>query len=361
MTLRHMGDQHSDDQRRRPPFWLVTSGLAAVLLLSLLSGLMLGSVGIPPIPAVKVVVHQLFPGLAEPTGPAYYQTVIAEVRGPRVLLGAIVGAGLGVVGMTLQALLRNPLADPFLLGVSSGASVGAVAVIVTGVSVLGPLTRSSAAFAGSLGALALVYVMSRAGGLITPTRLVLAGVAVAYLLSAITSLMLITAQSGDQARQILTWMLGGLGGARWDYLWLPSLVVLLGVSALLAQSRTLNVLLAGDEAAATMGVDVDRFRAAMFVLTSLMAGVLVAVSGPIGFVGLILPHAVRMLVGSDHRRALPAAALGGAAFLVLADIAARTIASPQEIPVGVLTALCGGPFFLWLIRRESRSATMDSR
>jgi iron complex transport system permease protein len=211
-----------------------------------------------------------------------------------------------------------------------------------------------AAFAGALGALLLVYALSRSGGQITTTRLVLAGVAVAYVLSAVTSLILMTARTGDQARQVLTWLLGGLGGANWGSLWLPLGVVLTGLVVLLAQARTLNVLLAGDEAAITMGVDANRFRAQMFVLASVVTGVLVAVSGPIGFVGLILPHAVRLLVGSDHRRALPAAALAGAAFLVLADIAARTLASPQEVPVGVLTALCGGPFFLWLIRRDAR-------
>ncbi len=348
-------------RRGRLPFWAVLGGLMVVLAVSVLAGVMFGSVAIPPMTALKVIVHQLVPTLTEPIGPSFEQTVIAQVRGPRVLLGAIVGAGLSVIGLTLQALLRNPLADPFLLGVSSGASVGAVAVIISGASFLGLYSTSVAAFAGSLAALALVYGLSRTGGLIAPTRLVLAGIAVAYLLSAVTSLLLLTARSGDQARQILTWLLGGLGGAQWDYLWLPAVVVGLGLVLLLAQARTLNVLLAGDDAAATMGVDVNKFRARMFVLTSLMAGVLVAVSGPIGFVGLILPHAVRMLVGSDHRRALPAAALGGAAFLVLADIAARTLATPQEIPVGVLTALCGGPFFLWLIRRDARRHLADQR
>lgn len=333
---------------------LVLGGLTLCLAAAMLAGLAIGSISIPPADVVQNVLHQL--GLAPPRGPAYYQTVLTEVRGPRVVLAAVVGAGLAVVGMALQALVRNPLADPYLLGISSGASVGAVAVILTGTAVLGAFSTSLAAFAGSLGALSLVYSLSRTGGQITPARLVLAGVAVAYVLSAVTSLMLITAQTGDQARQVLTWLLGGLGGANWASLWLPLAAVVLGVVVLLAQARTLNVLLAGDEAAITMGIDTNRFRTQMFVVTSLLTGVLVAVSGPIGFVGLILPHAVRLLVGSDHRLALPAAALAGAAFLVLADIFARTLASPQEIPVGVLTALCGGPFFLWLIRRDARRA-----
>ncbi|MGE2714398.1 FecCD family ABC transporter permease [Mycolicibacterium litorale] len=326
----------------------VMLGLVVLLAAGMMAGLAIGSISVPSADVVKAILRQPVP--------QHYETIVLQVRWPRVLLGAVVGAGLGVVGMTLQALVRNPLADPFLLGVSSGASVGAVAVILTGVTVFGFASTSVAAFGGALAALALVYVLSRAGGQITTTRLVLAGVAVAYVLSAVTSLMLIMSSSGDQARQVLTWLLGGLGGANWGALWLPLSVVLIGLAVLLAQARTLNVLLAGDEAAITMGVDANRFRAQMFVLTSLVTGVLVAVSGPIGFVGLILPHAVRLLVGSDHRRALPAAALAGASFLVIADMAARTLASPQEIPVGVLTALCGGPFFLWLIRRDARRA-----
>lgn len=350
------------DRPRRAPRWhprhpLVLGVLTVMLVAAMIAGLAIGSIVIPPLDVATNVAHQLVPGLVDATGPTHFETVIAQVRGPRVVLGAVVGAGLAVVGMTLQALVRNPLADPYLLGVSSGASVGAVGVIVAGISIAGAISTSIAAFAGSLAALGLVYGLSRAGGQITTTRLVLAGVAVAYALSALTSLMLIMAKSGDQARQVLTWLLGGLGGAQWRSLWLPLVLVSAGLLVMLAQSRTLNVLLAGDEVAATMGVDIQRFRARMFVVASLLTGVLVAVSGPIGFVGLIVPHAVRLVAGSDHRRALPAAALAGATFLVLADIAARTLASPQEIPVGVLTALCGGPFFLWLLRRDARRST----
>lgn len=334
--------------RGHPPYAVVILVLVALLAGSVVAGLAVGSVAVPPGEVLKALLQQ-------PVAP-HYQSIVMQARAPRVLLGAVVGAGLGVVGMALQALVRNPLADPYLLGVSSGASVGAVAVILTGAMVFGAASTSVAAFLGSLAALVVVYLLSRAGGRITTTRLVLAGVAVAYVLSAVTSLMLILARTGDQARQVLTWLLGGLGGADWRSLWLPAAAVAAGVAVLLAQSRTLNVLLAGDEAAVTMGVDTNRFRVQMFILTSLMTGTLVAVSGPIGFVGLILPHAMRLVVGSDHRRALPATALAGASFLVLADLAARTLAAPQEIPVGVLTALCGGPFFLWLIRRDARRA-----
>lgn len=275
---------------------------------------------------------------------------------PRVLLGAVVGAGLAVAGTVLQALVRNQLADPFLLGASSGASAGAVLVIVYGAGAgLAALTVPLAAFAGSMGALVAVYAMARRGGTMTTGRLILAGVAVQYILSALTSLVLVLAAHPDQIRTVLFWTLGGLGGARWDELALPSAALLVGTGLLLALARPLDLLLAGEEGAHTLGLDTARFRAAVFVLTSLVIGVLVAYSGAIGFVGLMVPHAARMVVGAGHRALLPVAALGGAVFLVLADLVARTAAAPEEIPVGVVTALIGGPFFLWMLRRSSRT------
>ncbi|MFP5022133.1 FecCD family ABC transporter permease [Pseudonocardia phyllosphaerae] len=334
--------------------------LVVVLAVSITAGVSLGSVTIPAGQVWSTFAAAVTGGRIEPTGPPFVQVIVTRSRFPRVLLAVVVGAGLAVVGAALQALVRNMLADPFLLGVSSGASVAAVLVIVAGVPAVLGLTTPFAAFLGALGALLVVYTMSRSGGQVTPTRLVLSGVAVAYVLSALTSLLLITTPRTDVAREVLSWLLGGLGRANWDLLWLPAIAVVIGVSLLLTQARSLNLLLVGDEAASTMGLDVARFRAWMFVLTSLVTGVLVAVSGPIGFVGLIVPHAVRMVVGSDHRRLLPAAALTGASFLIWADIAARTVAAPIEVPVGVLTSLCGGPFFLWLVRREARRGTRSS-
>ncbi|MGW4272727.1 FecCD family ABC transporter permease [Streptomyces seoulensis] len=345
-------------QGRRTPsrmsFTAVLAVLAVLLVASLTAGLCLGSVHVPPGQVWGIVTHALGADWSEPTWTRARETIVLDVRGPRVLLGAVTGAGLAVVGTALQALVRNPLAEPYLLGVSSGASLGAVAVIVFGVSVFGAVSLPAAAFTGALGALVLVYAAARTGGRLTSLRLILAGVAVASVLSALLNLLLLTADNGNEARTVLAWTLGGLGGVSWRALWLPGLALLLGIAVLMAQAPHLNLLLAGEEAAATLGLDVARFRARMFVLVSLVTGVLVAAAGPIGFVGLMLPHVVRLLVGGDHRRVLPAAALGGAAFLVLADIAARTVAAPQEIPVGVLTALCGGPFFLWLMRRDAR-------
>ncbi|MFH0518493.1 FecCD family ABC transporter permease [Streptomyces sp. M41] len=331
--------------------------LAALLVLSATAGLAIGSVQVPPGQVWGIVTHTLGAGWTEPDWSRARETIVLDVRAPRVLLGAVTGAGLAVVGTAMQALIRNPLAEPYLLGVSSGASLGAVSVIVFGASLFGPVSLSVAAFVGALGALMLVYATARTGGRITSVRLVLSGVAIAAVLTAVLDLLLLTTDRGNEARAVLAWTLGGLGGVNWGTLWLPSAAMLLGIGVLLVQARNLNLLLAGEEAATTMGLDVARFRGRMFVLLSLVTGVLVAAAGPIGFVGLMLPHIVRLFVGGDHRRVLPTAALGGAVFLIWADIAARTVAAPVEIPVGVLTALCGGPFFLWLMRRDARRAT----
>lgn len=342
---------------RGKPLAVTLLVLTVLLAASATAGLAIGSVQVPPGQVWGIVTHALGAGWAEPDWSRARETIVLDVRAPRVLLGAVTGAGLAVVGTAMQALVRNPLAEPYLLGVSSGASLGAVAVIVLGVSVFGPVSLSAAAFAGALGALLLVYATARTGGRITSVRLVLSGVAVAAVLTAVMNLLLLTTGRGNEARAVLAWTLGGLGGVDWGALWLPGAALLLGIGVLLVQARKLNLLLAGEEAATTMGLDVTRFRARMFVLLSLVTGVLVAAAGPIGFVGLMLPHIVRLFVGGDHRRVLPTAALGGAVFLIWADIAARTIAAPMEIPVGVLTALCGGPFFLWLMRRDARHAT----
>lgn len=345
--------EQTPPRERRLPFPLVLTLLAGGLLIAGVAGLALGSVTLSP----GDVWAALTPGSREPGQPDTHAAIVVDVRLPRVLLGGLVGAGLAVVGAALQALVRNPLADPFLLGISSGASLGAVAVLASGVTFLGAtVTPMAAAFAGSLVALVTVYLMARSGGRLATTRLILAGVAVAYMLGAGTNLLLVTADNPQLVNAILYWTMGGLGGARWSTLPIPAAVVLTGVAVVVWRARSLNLLLAGEEAAGTLGLDVHRFRSGVFVLVSLMTGVMVAVSGAIGFVGLMLPHAVRMLVGADHRHVLPACALLGAAFLIAADIAARSVAAPQEIQIGVLTALCGGPFFVWLLRRQARRA-----
>ncbi|GHF97110.1 FecCD family ABC transporter permease [Streptomyces zaomyceticus] len=331
-------------------YTVVVTGLLLALAAAATASLALGSVRIPP--------GQVLDALTGRSGPSPFRTIVLDVRLPRVLLGAVVGAGLAVVGAVLQALVRNRLADPFLLGISSGASAGAVLVLVLGggVGLVGGVTTTLAlpagAFVGALLSLVLVYGLARTGGTLTSTRLVLAGVAVSYILSALATLLLVVAGRPEQFQEAMYWSLGGLGSARWDTLALPAVVLAVGVGALLTLARPLDLLLVGEEEATVLGLDTARFRAAVFVLASLVTAVMVSASGAVGFVGLMAPHAARLAVGAPHRRLLPVAALGGALALVLADLAARTVAAPQDIPVGVLTALTGGPFFLWLMRRR---------
>ncbi|MFI6284407.1 FecCD family ABC transporter permease [Streptomyces sp. NPDC051018] len=339
---------------RRPgiPYPIVLVVLIVLLVAAATFGIAVGSVGVPADQVWGILLHRVHPALAEPDWTPVRETIVVDVRLPRVLLAGVVGAGLAVCGMALQALVRNPLADPMLLGVSSGASVGAVLVVVFHVAAFGVFSLPVAAFLGALAALVAVYFLARSGGRMTTVRLVLAGVATAEVLSALASFLVVTSSDPHKTQSALRWMLGGLAGTTWTVVWVPVGAVLLGTAVLLGVCRTLNLLLAGEEAAVALGLDVHRFRAALFTLVALMIGTMVAVSGQIGFVGLIMPHMVRLVVGADHRRALPAAALLGAAFLIAADLAARTIMSPEEIPVGILTALVGGPFFLWLMRRR---------
>ncbi|MFE5729463.1 FecCD family ABC transporter permease [Streptomyces sp. NPDC056528] len=336
----------------RLPFPAVVTGLLLALAAACLASLALGSVRVPP--------GQVLDALTGRAGPSPYRTIVLDVRLPRVLLGVVVGAGLAVVGAVLQALVRNRLADPFLLGISSGASAGAVLVLVVGVGggITTTLALPAGAFAGALVALVLVYGLARRGGTMTGPRLVLAGVAVSYVLSALTTLILAAAGRPEHFREALYWSLGGLGSARWDTLVLPAAVLTLGLGVLLALARPLDLLLVGEEDATVLGLDTARFRAAVFVLVSLVTAVMVAASGAVGFIGLMAPHAARLAVGAPHRRLLPVAALGGAVALVLADLGARTVTAPQDLPVGVLTALIGGPFFLWLMRRRPEGAPL---
>lgn len=221
----------------------------------------------------------------------------------------------------------------------------------------GAFTLHLSAFLGGLATLALVFWIARSGGVMTPTRLILAGVAMSAVLSALNSLMVLTSPDPQLAARVLFWTLGGFASAQWALLPAPVAGLAFGLAVLLVQARRLNLLLAGDESAASLGLDVDRFRRTMFVLTAAMTGVTVAVAGVIGFVGLILPHVVRLLIGADHRAGLPAVAVLGAGFTIGTDLFARWIIAPLELPVGIVTALVGGPFFIWLLRRDARRPT----
>lgn len=343
-------------QRRQLALWL--TALLAALLVSLTLAITLGPVRIAPQQAWLITAHEIGSFLGMDLQPGDWSTaqfqIVWRVRMPRVLLAALVGAGLALVGVAMQAMVRNPLADPYLLGVSSGASVGAVSVLAFGaLAFAGDLALPLGAFGGALTACVAVYFLAYANGRLLATRLILGGVAIAYCLGGVTSLIVLTADQRELANSILTWTLGSLAGTRWDELGLPAALLVVGAALLLTQARSLNALLSGEESAATLGVDTTRTRRWLFVLVSLVTGVLVALTGPIGFVGLIVPHITRMLVGAEHRRVLPVAALVGAIFLVWVDVFSRIAFAPAEVPVGVITSLLGGPFFVWMLCRKN--------
>ena len=279
-------------------------------------------------------------------------SVVWSLRAPRGLLALIVGAGLALAGVVMQTLVRNPLADPYLLGVSSGASVGATAVITIGVfTSFGLYAISVGALFGALAATAIVYLITLAQGGLTPLRLILTGVVASSAFSALASFLVFKAQDARAAQGVMFWMLGSVVGAQWDRLLLPALVVLAAFLILMFMSNPLDAMAAGPDTAAALGVNVEWLRQILFFIQALLVGAMVAVAGGIGFVGLVIPHLARIMVGSLHRRLLPIAMVLGAVFMVWVDVIARIAAPPQEIPLGVVTGVLGAPLFLLLMGR----------
>ncbi len=285
--------------------------------------------------------------------PESFETIVLQMRLARVVLAALAGAGLAASGVILQGLLQNPMADPYILGISSGAGLGATVVMLSGPAalLLGIYTVPLAAFASAIVTAFVVYSLARVGKRARMTTMILAGIAVGSFLTALTSYFMI--MNGQNVHQVLFWLMGGFAGRGWEHVKVLLPYILTGLTLMLLYTRKLNVLLLGEESAQHLGIDVERMKQVLLGAATLTAASTVAVSGIIGFVGLIIPHAVRLIVGPDHRVLLPTTALTGAIFLVLADAAARTAAAPEEIPVGVITALCGGPFFIYLLRKKS--------
>ena len=280
--------------------------------------------------------------------------IVWEFRTPRVLLAALAGGGLSLAGVCLQTLVRNPLADPYLFGVSAGASLGAVIAMTSGIGLVAGLGVAGAAFAGSLISLTVVFVMAQRGGRLIGSSLVLAGVAVAYLGTAVTSYLQLQANPAE-LRGVMFWMLGSVAGGSWDDLGVLTAATAVTAIWLSTQGRSMNALSVGDDTAAGLGVDVHRLRVLLLVAASLLTAAVVSVAGGIGFVGLIVPHAVRLVVGPDHRKVIPVSVLAGAVFLVLVDLVTRTVDRPNEMPIGIFTAALGAPFFLVLLRKRKRA------
>lgn len=328
----------------------ISLGISVVLIFACSIGV--GAVPIEPATVIHTVLSHFglpVPPVADPVA----DQIIWMVRVPRAILGLVVGVGLAVSGVVIQAVVRNSLGDPYLIGVVPGASLGAVTVIVLGTGTIGGLSLSLAAFVGGLIAFLVVFTIGRINGQWPPTRLVLSGVAIGYLISSITY-FLQTIATPNQVQRVLFWSLGSLAGADFDNLAIPTAVIVVGTGWLLANGKRLNALAAGTDLAGSLGINIGRFQFQLMGVVALVSGTIVAAAGGIGFVGLVLPHLARLLVGADHRRVLLSSALLGSAFLPLTDIAARLVRAPAEIPIGVITAAIGAPFFLWLLVRTGR-------
>ena len=345
------GADTDENELIKPHTWKWVLIMVLTLLVTIIIATMIGSMG--PLGGTNEISFRAVMDILldkQEKWPQGYQSIIIHMRLPRVVLAALVGCALGGSGATMQGIFKNPMADPFIIGISSGASLGAASSLFlkSEFKFVLPLC----AFLGALLSVFLVYNIAHVGGRVRVQQLLLSGIAVGSFFSAVTSFLIYMA--GKQFHFLIFWLLGGLYTASWTSVNMACIPILLGTIGILAFSRHLNVLLLGDEPALHLGVDVARIRKILLVLTALVSGVAVAFSGIIGFVGLITPHIMRILVGPNHRILLPASMVGGALFLIWADTLARTIISPTEIPVGVITSLCGAPFFIYLLRTIKR-------
>lgn len=329
--------------------------LVVILIISLFWGLSIGTVKVPLSEICETIIQQFcspFPIEAPGQGPVH--DIIWMLRLPRLMLAALVGAGLAVCGAIMQAIVKNPLADPYILGISSGASLGATAAILLGIGVsLGPDFIGIAAFTGALAVSFAVLFISNLGGRSSSLKLLLAGMALSAVCSAFSSFIVYFANDKDGIQTIAYWLMGSLAGAKWDELTVIGPIVILAVLFFWTQSRILNLMLLGDETAVTMGTDLHNYRQFYLLISSLIVGFAVYSAGVIGFVGLIIPHAVRMLTGPDHKKLIPACALAGAIFLVISDGLCRTIIAHTELPIGILISMIGAPSFIYLMIKKT--------
>lgn len=327
---------------RRKRFVIIA--LVILLVLTIIITTAIGSTNISPDIVAKILLYKFL--YIEKTWSVSHEVIINDIRLPRVLLGALVGAALGTAGCAMQGLLKNPMADPYIIGISSGAAVGASLAFV----LLLPVQIVSFVFAAI--SIFVVYNISKVGGKVPVDTLLLSGIAVGSLLAAITSLIIYTA---GVPHQIIFWLMGGLWTADWEKVKISAVMVIFGVLMIYKQGWNLNVMLLGEEQASYLGIDIEHVKRYVLLFAALITASAVSVSGIIGFVGLIIPHIMRILTGPDHRILLPASALAGAIFLVSTDAIARVIMEPAELPVGIITALFGAPFFIYLLRKRRKS------
>lgn len=331
--------------------------ITVFLLVSIVIAIGVGSVSIAPGVVVRVLLSHILPaGWIDVNGISDSQVaVVWLIRTPRVLLAALVGAALSIGGVQMQGLFKNPLASPDIVGTSAGGALGAVVAIVSGIAIRSVLYLPVCAFVGAFIALFTVYFISTRHGRTPISTLLLAGVALSALISAITSFLLTMSWVHfDVAQEIVFWLLGGLDNRNWTHFWIALPCVGLGVLISLFYTRELDLLMMGEETAQSLGVEVEQVKRMVLTCAALLTGTAVAVSGVVGFVGLVVPHVVRLIIGPAHRRLIPASALTGAFFLILADLLARTLNPPQEFRLGIITAAFGAPFFLYLLLRHRR-------
>lgn len=336
---------------RTSAFAMLCSAMGIALLGSIILAIHVGAVDMTPSWVFQILCNNL-------TGqeifcaqwPGYAEGIVWGMRLPKVLVAACVGAGLSIAGIMMQAMTKNSMADPYLLGISSGASAGAAAAILLGI-----LSVSAGAFAGAILSSVLVFLLSGASGRVSSTKLILSGVAVSSLFSALTNLLIFMQGNDKKLSAVLFWMTGSFASVTWADV-LPVVLSLAGcMTVMLLIHRVLDAFLLGEEMAVTVGVDVPRMKILMIVLSALVTGIMVSVSGTIGFVGLIVPHIARTIAGSVHRRLIPFAALLGGIFMIWADAVARVVVAPSELPIGVVTAFIGAPFFLVLLHKARYS------
>ena len=333
-------------------FALLLLASLAVLVLAVATAVGIGEMRIPLRTVALAVTNQF--GWTSADISRIQASVIWDLRLSRALVAALCGAGLAMCGAILQSLLRNALAEPYVLGISAGASTGAVAVIILGVGA-GAVSLSMGAFAGALAAFVFVAVLSGGGGG-GPDRTILSGVAAAQLFNALTAYVVTTSGNAQQARDVMFWLLGSFGGVRWPEFQLLAVVLVLGLAVCIWHARALDAFTFGDDAAASLGIAVERVRVILFAVTAVITATIVSMVGSIGFVGLVVPHAVRFLIGPGHMRLLPACMMVGAVFMVLADIVSRSVMAQQTLPIGIVTALVGVPCFSLILYRARPAA-----
>lgn len=338
-------------------FAILIAALIMITIISVGIAVSIGQVRIPLAESYRILLTKLtgFQWGATPIEAGSFTDIIWQIRFPRVLMAMFIGAGLALCGAVMQAAVQNPLADPYILGISSGASLGATFAILIGFGAIGWLGQTGVAFwafAGAMGASLLVLTLAGIRGKMTSVKLVLAGMVINALCSAFSNFIIYFANNAEGIKTVTFWTMGSLAVSGWNKLPLVGIVVLVAILFFLLQSRVLNTMLLGDEAAVTLGINLSVYRRLYMLLTALVTGVMVASCGMIGFVGLIIPHIVRGLVGSDHRKVMPVSVLFGAIFLIWTDVIARSLISSVELPIGIITAMIGAPMFMYMLVKK---------